>query len=403
MAAVGDIYEAPWGRYIVHRVTDTQITLRSLERVAAFVIYKVLPDADYTATGEVVGSDTVPRRADPENGLNRGGAGRPVRLEATIGEGSERPGVEVTAVSPVAAPSCGVSGKPLDAAEVVFVEPHDRIGKAIEAIRRISIALPDPPTLGGVRPGCARGGWGPSWIPCLTRAKNDNDQPSSLEHCWFLADTDGSLYCEVCRRGKPLVVVGDTAAIAAVKSALERGDRARVTELVHVRMGGGGATVSSPPPSSSPVPAILSGGPFPPEIASPLSELASSGAPAEAMVLPSGSLGHGGGPPVVDPTSVHPARAGTDEAKASLPQVDAPPPPREHVSVKDDTADFSRPVRTFKPRDLDDWKEYAAERAAIRQYECAATLEEARMPGRKEEAERFARELAGPPPRSRAA
>lgn len=393
MAAVGEIYAAPWGRYVVSHVADDRITLRSLERIAA-VVHKVLPANDYTFTGELMGSDTVPRRADPQNGLHRGGGGRPVRSEATIDEGSERPAVEVAAVSPVAAPSCGASDKPLDAAssaEVVVAKAERTIGEAIAAVQAIAIVIPDPPTLGAVRPGCSRGGWGPTWIPCLNMA-----------HCWFIAEANGSLYCEECRVGKPLVVVGDAAAIAEIKSALERGDRARVAELVQVRPGGGGSS-SFFLPSASPVPAIPPGGLSSPASTGPLSEPVDAGAPPEAMVLPSGSLGHGGGPPVVEPTSVHPARTGTNEAEGapSTPDASAPPPARDNP--KDEAGDFSRRPRTFVPRDLDDWKEFAAERAAIRQYECWPTLEEARRPGRKEEAERFARELAGPPPRSRTA
>lgn len=57
------------------------------------------------------------------------------------------------------------------------------------------------------------------WKPCLTRGEAGDT------HCWYLAPTrDGSLYCHVCRVGKPRVVVGPKVRIAAVRAAISEGD-----------------------------------------------------------------------------------------------------------------------------------------------------------------------------------
>ncbi len=44
---VGDVYDAPWGRYVVHRVSPR--VLRSVERPNAFIVD---PGSDYERIGE---------------------------------------------------------------------------------------------------------------------------------------------------------------------------------------------------------------------------------------------------------------------------------------------------------------------------------------------------------------
>jgi hypothetical protein len=82
----------------------------------------------------------------------------------------------------------------------------------------------NPLTLGGLRPGSAywllphvEQLW---WTPCLTR-----EEGGTREHCWFLDSTHGStLYCHVCRVGKPRVYVGPKERVVAIKAAQAAGD-----------------------------------------------------------------------------------------------------------------------------------------------------------------------------------
>lgn len=389
MTAIGDIFAAPWGRYSVHRVSP--IVLRSLERTNAFIVH---PGPEYVATGEtvLVGSDVVPRPADPENGQARGGVGRPGRLAESID-------VEVDAVSPVSASAHGTAGETVDAATL---EPRlrpgssDIIGEAVAAVLAIAIATPDRPTLGGIRPGCSRGGSAPTWIPCLTRARTDTDNPGTWEHCWFLSDgTDGSLFCETCRVGKPRVIVAPEAAVHAIRLALTASDM-RLVDLLVQRLERAGGVDPSHHALTPDVGNSADAG---------ISSLAGDVSPPPGNLTPaippsSGSLGHGGGPPVVEPQHPHLVLDGSDAAKAAaLPlRADAPPPRGD--DPKAEVGSFDRPPRRFVPKDLADWTEWFNERAAINQYLCAATKAEAERPGRREASERFARELAGPMPRA---
>lgn len=85
-------------------------------------------------------------------------------------------------------------------------------------------------TLGGFHPGV------PLWLlpghaqlwwkPCLTRGEAGDT------HCWYLGPTsDGSLYCHVCRIGKPRVYVGPKVRVAAIRSAINDGDLALAQRL----------------------------------------------------------------------------------------------------------------------------------------------------------------------------
>lgn len=319
---IGDIYTAPWGRYSVHRV-GAPIVLRSLERTNAFIVN---PGADYVATGEtmLVGSDVVHRRADPENGQIRGGVERPGRLAATIDEVVEKQD---------SATSHGAAGKTVDASESSGALD---IGAAIAAVHAIAIVTPDRPTLGGVRPGCARGGWGPSWIPCLTRSRDDFDQPMASEHCWFLSF--GSLFCEACFATRPRVVVGPTAIIAAIRTAVGAGDKVLLARLLQRLERDGGVD------------------PCHHELAPDAGDHADIGL----------SRGHGGSQPAVESPRVHPARLDSDEAKEVVPPTISPPPTRAD-DPKESVGSFARVVH-FVPKDLADWQEFFSERAAINQY-----------------------------------
>lgn len=100
-------------------------------------------------------------------------------------------------------------------------------------------------TLGGFRPGSAYGIlpgrkqlW---WKPCLTRADGGNT------HCWFLdATNEGTMYCHVCRVGRPRVYIGPRERVAEIKAALEAGDIARAQALAF-----GNAPLADPPPAAT--------------------------------------------------------------------------------------------------------------------------------------------------------
>jgi hypothetical protein len=86
-------------------------------------------------------------------------------------------------------------------------------------------------TLGGMRPGSvlcvlpALPGqlW---WKPCLTRADGGES------HCWFLDETvSPTLYCHVCRVGRPRAYVGPRERVAAIRAALEAGDTMLANDL----------------------------------------------------------------------------------------------------------------------------------------------------------------------------
>lgn len=58
------------------------------------------------------------------------------------------------------------------------------------------------------------------WRPCLTRAEGETGT-----HCWFLdATSSGTLYCHVCRVGRPRVYVGPGDRVEAIRNALDRGE-----------------------------------------------------------------------------------------------------------------------------------------------------------------------------------
>lgn len=194
---LGELYSAPWGRYVVHR-EGPPVVLRSLERAAACIIDPC--PRDYERAG-VVGSDPVPVQTEPLNGCQTGAAR------------SER------------------------RSEVRAVEQSSANGPAEEERHQPPPGLPAAasPHAGPWRPGVnalrARGL--PSWSPCLTRERDDAGAPLAHEHAWFL-DDGGSLYCWECRRAKPITVIGPAPWIAEVRAAVAAGDIVLAHELVRL-------------------------------------------------------------------------------------------------------------------------------------------------------------------------
>jgi hypothetical protein len=183
---LGEVYAAAWGRYVVHR-EGPPVVLRSLERVAAFIIgpspRDYVLDRSATAASRVLGAVAPPRQPD---------AG-------------------TRSAAPQPSPSVGP----------VRLPPE-------------SSSHPGPwrPGLNALR---ARGE--PAWRPCLTRARGDADEVLAGEHVWFLEDGDdryGGLYCPACRPAHPRVVVGPAAWIADIRAAIAAGDMARAHELVRL-------------------------------------------------------------------------------------------------------------------------------------------------------------------------
>jgi hypothetical protein len=212
---LGEVYAAPWGRYVVH--SEAPLVLRSLDRAAAFIRD---PSArDY----QLVGSDPGPRMTDPQNGqCERGGDGARRRGEGP-GDGERR----------------DLSTKPPGnrASETHHPSPHDGPWRpGVNALRAHGL---------------------PAWRPCLTRARGEAGEVLAGEHVWFLQDDgSGSLYCPTCRASQPRAVMGPKPWIARIRAALKAGDIAAAHELV--RLGPNSAPVDH----SKPDPLVQAGRAF---------------------------------------------------------------------------------------------------------------------------------------------
>jgi len=384
MISVGDILEAPWGRYAVHRASDV-VVLRSLEREGAFII---APDERYVPTGEKVTaaaaaqgwSDVAPVPADHANGKSTGGVGRPGRNESSP---------QHDQVSGTSRPRASSGGN-------LLVDSVDASNGAGE----VAVAKPAPTrlTLGGMRPGlpyCVVGGeLCIMWRPCFTRARDEHGSKIAETHCWFLSSNrDQSLFCHQCRIGKPMTLMGPRRVIAPIIKAIADGDRARVDELVAAFFASPTAPVESVWAVEHPAPAIPPAGGLSSALP-PSSSSCSVGADVPSPEFSgAGSLGDGGRPPDVELAAVPPAPAPSVAAKEATGPAVASPLPSGSVrpdDPKDAVADFGW-KQVFVPRDHADWLEFFNERAAIFEYLGGVS---------RPLAEAKARDLAGREPRA---
>lgn len=327
---IGDVYAAPWGRYVVHRL-EPKVVLRSLDRVSAYVVN---PSFEvYRPTGELVESDKGPRLADSPNGLFRGGEGRPA---AAAGEVPARTMGDTTIPSTTTAQTdlpknMAASGEVVAAASSGN-SPGDPVSRGGDDLE------------GPWRPGLSKGGLRLMWTPCFERTRDDAGNRTIQNHAWFIYDGT-SLYCESCRASRPRTVMGPRARIAEIRAALERGDRARVDELVRA--------LTDP----SVVMTFPAGG----EV-DPSPEFSGAGA-----------CGDGSSPRTVsspEPRATTPADAPVTVKTVEDPHPSGPASFGISEDVKTATADFERvaSVYSYVPANRRAWDEEFIERAAILEY-----------------------------------
>lgn len=201
---IGRIYQAPWGRYVGHRVG----VLRSLDNPNAFSVQSN-PD-DFIDTGE----DHAPQ-------AHRAGVETDPRDPASVQERPAHPPQRAASVR-----ACDGRGS-----EAVQIDGPGGVQQDA-SVRGVEAPIL---TLGGLRPGsvyCIVPGRPQlEWKSCLTR---DDEHKGS--HVSFLASTDDqSLYCPPCRARRPRVFVGAKAIVAYVNQLLAAGKVQEANDIVDGR------------------------------------------------------------------------------------------------------------------------------------------------------------------------
>lgn len=182
---LGDLYTAPWGRYVVHRLSP--LVLRDLDRSNACVM-PIGELVDYKATGQTFTSAL--QRPTPHLPCPRATDVAPASAEPTPLPPPASP-PEVARSSNPAAAGAGAGGGSIP-------EP----AWWLEFVSAPQYGL-EPLTLGGQRPGTGTFILPASpclwWRPCLTR-----ELETGNEHCWYMAmSNEPTFYCWECRVGRP--------------------------------------------------------------------------------------------------------------------------------------------------------------------------------------------------------